>query len=46
MDYNANRNQPISMKVDRVSNASDKVIDYQYEYYDANAQQQQPHPQR
>ncbi|MFN8005041.1 MAG: hypothetical protein U0X75_28965 [Acidobacteriota bacterium] len=24
------------MKVDRVSNASDKVIDYQYEYYDAN----------
>ncbi|MBL8171822.1 MAG: hypothetical protein JNJ50_26925 [Acidobacteria bacterium] len=26
MGYNANRNQPISMKVDRVSNASDKVI--------------------
>ena len=36
MGYNANRNQPISMKVDRASNPSDKIIDYQYDYYDAN----------
>jgi len=34
MGYNANRQQPISMKVDRVSNPSDKVLDYVYEYYD------------
>src|SRR5262249_53903269 len=34
MGYNANRNQPISMKVDRVSNPSDKIIDYVYDYYD------------
>jgi RHS repeat-associated protein len=34
MGYNANRNQPISMKVDRVSNPSDKIIDYAYDYYD------------
>ncbi|MGE0133173.1 MAG: RHS repeat domain-containing protein [Blastocatellales bacterium] len=36
MGYNANRQQPISMKVDRASNPSDKIIDYQYDYYDAN----------
>ncbi|HKQ72777.1 MAG TPA: carboxypeptidase-like regulatory domain-containing protein, partial [Blastocatellia bacterium] len=35
MGYNANRNQPISMKVDRVNNPSDKIIDYVYDYYDA-----------
>jgi len=34
MGYNANRNQPISMKVDRVSNPSDKILDYVYDYYD------------
>ena len=34
MGYNANRNQPVSMKVDRASNPSDKIIDYQYNYYD------------
>jgi RHS repeat-associated protein len=36
MGYNANRQQPISMKVDRTSNPSDKIIDYAYDYYDAN----------
>jgi len=36
MGYNANRQQPISMKVDRVSNPSDKILDYAYEYYDQN----------
>jgi RHS repeat-associated protein len=32
--YDANREQPISMKVDRVSNPSDKIIDYAYDYND------------
>jgi RHS repeat-associated protein len=36
MGYYAQRGQPASMKVDRVSNPSDKIIDYAYEYYDAN----------
>jgi len=36
MGYNPNRQQAISMKVDRVSNPSDKIIDYAYEYYDQN----------
>jgi len=36
MGYNDNRNQPISMKVDQVNNTSDKIIDFQYEYYDAS----------
>src|SRR5262249_611672 len=36
MGYNANRQQPTSMKVDLVSNPNDKIIDYTYEYYDAN----------
>jgi RHS repeat-associated protein len=36
MGYNANRQQPISMKVDRASNPSDKIIDYAYQYYDAS----------
>jgi RHS repeat-associated protein len=36
MGYNANRQQPVSMKVDRASNPSDKIIDYAYQYYDAN----------
>jgi RHS repeat-associated protein len=36
MGYYAQRQQPASMKVDRVSNPSDKIIDYAYEYYDAN----------
>src|SRR5262249_34281783 len=36
MDYNANRQQPTSMKVDMTSNPNDKIIDYTYEYYDAN----------
>src|SRR5262249_47192833 len=29
-------NQPISMKVDLVGNPADKIIDYQYDYYDSN----------
>src|SRR5258706_2981520 len=33
MGYNDNRSQPISMKVDRVSNPADKIIDNSYEYY-------------
>ena len=33
MGYNANRQQPITMKVDRVGNPNDKLIDYAYEYY-------------
>jgi RHS repeat-associated protein len=33
MGYNPNRQQPVSMKVDRASNPLDKIIDYQYEYY-------------
>nr|MDQ3009607.1 hypothetical protein [Acidobacteriota bacterium] len=39
MGYNDNRSQPISMKVDRASNPTDKIIDYSYEYYmtDPNA---------
>jgi RHS repeat-associated protein len=36
MGYNANRQQPISMKVDHTNNPSDKIIDYVYDYYDAN----------
>lgn len=36
MGYNDNRSQPTSMKVDRASNSADKIIDYSYEYYDAN----------
>jgi hypothetical protein len=36
MGYYAQRGQPASMKVDRVSNPSDKIIDYAYQYYDAN----------
>ncbi|MGH9841183.1 MAG: RHS repeat-associated core domain-containing protein [Blastocatellia bacterium] len=37
MDYYTNRQQqPFSMKVDRASNPSDKIIDYAYQYYDAN----------
>jgi len=35
MGYNDDRSQPISMKVDRVTNSADKIIDYQYNYYDA-----------
>ncbi len=35
MGYNDDRSQPISMKVDRVTNSADKIIDYQYDYYDA-----------
>ncbi len=35
MGYNADREQPISMKVDRVSNPSDKIMDFVYDYYDA-----------
>jgi YD repeat-containing protein len=35
MGYNANRQQPASMKVDRVNNPADKIIDYAYQYYDA-----------
>ena len=34
--YNTSRQQPVSMKVDMASNPSDKIIDYAYEYYDAN----------
>jgi RHS repeat-associated protein len=33
MGYNDNRSQPISMKVDRVNNPADKIIDNSYEYY-------------
>ncbi|MBS1791530.1 MAG: RHS repeat protein [Acidobacteria bacterium] len=36
MGYDDNRNQPTSMVVDRTNNASDKVVDYAYQYYDAN----------
>ncbi|MGH9842125.1 MAG: RHS repeat domain-containing protein, partial [Blastocatellia bacterium] len=36
MGYNANRQQPTSMKVDMASNPSDKILDYAYQYYDAN----------
>jgi RHS repeat-associated protein len=36
MGYYAQRQQPASMKVDRVNNANDKIIDYAYEYYDAH----------
>ena len=36
MGYNDNRNQPTSMVVDRSNNPSDKVVDYAYQYYDAN----------
>jgi len=36
MGYNDNRSQPTSMKVDRASNTADKIIDFQYEYYDTN----------
>ncbi len=36
MGYDDNRNQPTSMKVDRTNNAADKVVDYAYQYYDAN----------
>ncbi len=36
MGYSSNRQQPFSMKVDRASNPSDKIIDYTYTYYDAN----------
>jgi len=34
MGYNANRQQPVSMKVDR-TDGSDTIIDYAYDYYDA-----------
>jgi hypothetical protein len=36
MGYDPNRQQPTSMKVDRVVNPADKIIDYVYEYYDPN----------
>ncbi|HQR33723.1 MAG TPA: RHS repeat-associated core domain-containing protein [Blastocatellia bacterium] len=36
MGYDDNRNQPTSMVVDRTNNSSDKVVDYAYQYYDAN----------
>ncbi|MDX2044880.1 MAG: RHS repeat-associated core domain-containing protein, partial [Acidobacteriota bacterium] len=36
MGYNDNRNQPTSMVVDRTNNSADKVVDYAYQYYDAN----------
>ncbi len=36
MGYNDQRNQPTSMKVDLLSNPSDKVVDYAYDYYNAN----------
>ncbi|MGH9803017.1 MAG: hypothetical protein ACRD82_21845, partial [Blastocatellia bacterium] len=36
MGYDDNRNQPTSMKVDRTNNSADKVVDYAYQYYDAN----------
>ena len=36
MGYNDNRNQPASMVVDRTNNSADKVVDYAYQYYDAN----------
>jgi hypothetical protein len=36
MGYSANRQQPVSMKVSMASNANDKIMDYAYEYYDAN----------
>jgi len=36
MGYNDNRNQPTSMVVDRTNNPADKVVDYAYQYYDAN----------
>ena len=36
MGYNANRQQPVSMRVDMANNPNDKIIDYAYEYYDAN----------
>ncbi|QQS47439.1 MAG: hypothetical protein IPM66_01900 [Acidobacteriota bacterium] len=35
MGYNANRQQPVSMKVDR-TDGSDTIVDYAYDYYDAN----------
>ena len=35
MGYNDQRSQPISMKVDRIGNPADKVLDYEYQYYDA-----------
>ncbi|MDX2040328.1 MAG: RHS repeat-associated core domain-containing protein [Acidobacteriota bacterium] len=36
MGYDDNRNQPTSMVVDRTNNSADKVVDYAYQYYDAN----------
>jgi len=36
MGYDPNRQQPASMKVDRVGNPADKIVDYVYNYYDAN----------
>jgi RHS repeat-associated protein len=36
MGYAPNRQQPTSMKVDRVGNPADKIIDYVYNYYDLN----------
>ncbi|MDX2033540.1 MAG: hypothetical protein SF339_22880, partial [Blastocatellia bacterium] len=36
MGYSALRQQPVSMKVDLASNPSDRIIDYAYEYNDAN----------
>ncbi|MEK7830226.1 MAG: carboxypeptidase-like regulatory domain-containing protein, partial [Acidobacteriota bacterium] len=36
MGYDDNRNQPTSMVVDRTNNPADKVVDYAYQYYDAN----------
>ncbi|HMZ20570.1 MAG TPA: RHS repeat-associated core domain-containing protein, partial [Blastocatellia bacterium] len=38
MGYNNDRSQPISMKVDRVTNSADKIIDYQYDYYTTDPQ--------
>ncbi len=35
MGYDANRQQPTSMVVDR-TNGTDKIIDYAYQYYDQN----------
>jgi RHS repeat-associated protein len=36
MGYDPNRQQTTSMKVDRVGNPADKIVDYVYNYYDAN----------
>lgn len=36
MGYNDQRSQPTSMIVDRTNNSADKVVDYAYQYYDAN----------